>query len=90
MPELDRLVRRLRSYTARGWRENGRSERVRRLAADLITIGGSGHDLPELGDPKALPDHALPDVVSVLAAEAMAHEADTTTALLDAALTDLQ
>ena len=80
MSELDRLVRRLRSLTARGWRAHDRAGVVRRLADDLVAIGGEGHQLPEL------PDHALPDVVAVVGADALAKDEAATSKLLAAAL----
>jgi hypothetical protein len=63
--DLDRLVRRLRGFSARTWGSGGRRDVVRRLAADLVALGEPGHRLPEL------PDHALGDVVAVLAREAL-------------------
>lgn len=66
MDELDRLVRRLRGLTSRGWRAHDRIGVVRRLAVELVAIGGEGHVLPEL------PDYALPDVIAVVGADAIA------------------
>ena len=62
--DLDRLVRRLRGFSARAWASGGRRDAVRRLAATLVTLGEPGHELPDL------PDHALADAVAVLAREA--------------------
>ena len=62
--DLDRLLRRLRGFSARTWAYGGRRDAVRRLAAELVTLGEPGHVLPEL------PDHALADVIAVLAREA--------------------
>ena len=71
MPDLDadleRLLRRLRGFSARAWDVGGRRDAVRRLAAELVTLGEPGHALPDL------PDHALADVVAVLAREATEH-----------------
>lgn len=71
MSDLDWLIRRLRGYSARAWAEPTRTaasrrDVVRRLADDLVALGGSGRELP------GVPDHALPDAVAVLAAEAAA------------------
>ena len=63
--DLDRLLRRLRGFSARTWASGDRRDAVRRLAAELVTWGEPGHVLPEL------PDYALADVVAVLAQEAM-------------------
>jgi hypothetical protein len=78
--DLDRLVRRLRGFSPRSWRANDRVEVVRRLAADLVAIGGEGHRLPDV------PDYALPDVIAVLGADALAADPVATAALLAAAL----
>jgi hypothetical protein len=78
--DLDRLVRRLRGFSPRTWRANGRVETVRRLVADLVSIGGEGHHLPDV------PDYALADVIAVLGADALAADAPATSALLKAAL----
>ena len=80
MNDLDRLVRRLRSLTPRGWRAQDRAAVVRRLAADLVAIGGEGHRLPDL------PDHALADVIAVVGADALAKDEAATSKLLAAAL----
>jgi hypothetical protein len=64
--DLDRLVRRLRGLTPRSWRAQGRVDVVRRLAGDLVAIGGEGHELPDV------PDYALPDVIAVVGADALA------------------
>src|SRR4051812_31041173 len=48
MTELERLVRRLRGFTARTWRGDGRLDAVRRLADGLVEVGGSGHLLPDI------------------------------------------
>jgi hypothetical protein len=63
--DLDRLVRRLRGLSPRAWRAPGRRAALDRLAAALVALGEPGHELPPL------PDHALGDVVAVLAAEAL-------------------
>jgi hypothetical protein len=63
--DLDRLVRRLRGFSARTWSSGDRRDAVRRLAADLVALGEPGHVLPDL------PDHALADAVAVLAREAI-------------------
>jgi hypothetical protein len=78
--DLDRLVRRLRGFSPRSWRVDGRLEVIRRLAADLVEISGEGHRLPDV------PDYALPDVIAVLGADALAANAAAATALLTAAL----
>jgi hypothetical protein len=79
MSELDRLVRRLRGLSARAW-QTGRAEVVRRLAADLAAIGAPGRTLPDL------PDHALADVIAVLAADAQDVDPHRTAELIAAAL----
>ena len=84
MSDVDRLVRRLRSYSTRAWRTDGRSDRVRRLAADLVELGGSGHPVPDLAD------HVLPDAVAVLAAEAAEVDPGATAVLLADALRELR
>lgn len=63
--DLERLIRRLRGLTARAWRNGGRRGAVDRLTATLVALGEPGHELPDL------PDHALGDVVAVLAREAL-------------------
>ena len=78
--ELDRLVRRLRHLTARGWRTQDRAAVVRRLAEELVAIGGEGHRLPEL------PEHALADVIAVVGADALVKDEAATSKLLAAAL----
>ena len=83
MSDLDRLVRRLRGYSPRAWQQEGRSEWVRRLAADLVDVGASGHELPD-----DLPDYALPDVIAVLAHEAEAVDPARTAELLRSALAE--
>jgi hypothetical protein len=83
MSDLDRLVRRLRSLPPSAWRSGGRDLVVRRLAADLVTVGGSGHELPDL------PDHALADAIAVLGREAQQVDPDRTADLLRAALSEL-
>jgi len=65
MADLDKLVRRLRGYTARTWRSNGRAEAVRRLATDLAALSAPGRAVPEI------PDHALADAVAVLGMAAL-------------------
>jgi hypothetical protein len=83
MTELARLVRRLRGLSPRAWREAGRVDLVRRLAADLVVIGGSGHRLPPV------PDRALPDVIAVVGADAYAADPDATLQLVAAASREL-
>jgi hypothetical protein len=78
--DLDRLVRRLRGFSPRSWRADGRAETVRRLAADLVAVGGEGHHLPDV------PDYALADVIAVVGADALAADPEATAALLTAAL----
>jgi hypothetical protein len=78
--DLDLLVRRLRALTPRGWRAHDRVGVVRRLADELVVIGGEGHQLPDL------PDHALPDVIAVVGADALAVDPATTQRLIEAAL----
>jgi hypothetical protein len=78
--ELDRLVRRLRGLTSRGWQAHDRAGVVRRLAAELVAIGGEGQRLPDL------PDFALADVIAVVGADALAVDPAATTKLLAAAL----
>lgn len=80
MSDLDRLVRRLRGLTPRGWRAQDRADVVRRLAADLVAIGGEGHRLPDV------PDYALPDVIAVVGADALAVDPVAAAALIAAAL----
>jgi hypothetical protein len=63
--DLDKLVRRLRGYTPRTWRSDGRSEAVRRLATELAAISAPGRTVPEI------PDHALPDAIAVLGQAAL-------------------
>jgi len=77
--ELDRLVRRLRGLTPRGWRAQDRVGVVRRLAVELVAIGGEGHRLPEL------PDYALPDVIAVVGADALAVDPVAAQRLIQAA-----
>jgi hypothetical protein len=78
---LDRLVRRLRSFSPRAWRTGGRRETVRRLVDELVALGGSGRAAPDVRE------HALGDAVAVLAREAVeAGEADAVGALLRHAL----
>jgi len=78
--DLDRLVRRLRGLPPRAWTERGRRATVRRLAEELVSIGGEGHRLPEL------PDYAMPDVIAVLGSDAYDVDPDRTAQLLAAAL----
>jgi hypothetical protein len=78
--ELDLLVRRLRGLTARGWRAHDRAGVVRRLAAELVAIGGEGHHLPDVAD------YALADVIAVVGADALAVDPAATSRLLAAAL----
>ena len=63
--DLDRLVRRLRGFAAKAWSVGTRRDAVRQLAEHLVALGEPGHVLPDL------PDHALADVIAVLAWEAM-------------------
>jgi hypothetical protein len=77
--ELDRLVRRLRGLTPRGWQAHDRAGVVRRLADELVAIGGEGHQLPDL------PDYALADVIAVVGADALAVDPAAATRLLAAA-----
>jgi hypothetical protein len=81
--ELARLVRRLRGYSPRAWQAAGRAELIRRLAAELVTVGGAGHRLPDV------PDHALPDVIAVVGAEAAAVDPVATLRLVAAASKEL-
>jgi hypothetical protein len=78
--DLDALVRRLRGLTSRGWKTNDRVGVVRRLAEDLVAIGGEGHRLPDL------PDYALADVIAVVGADALAVDGPAAQALIAAAL----
>ena len=78
--DLDRLVRRLRSLTPRSWQAKDRAGVVRRLADDLVAIGGEGHRLPEV------PDFALPDVIAVVGADALAVDAAAASRLITTAL----
>ena len=80
MSDLDKLVRRLRGLTPRGWRAHDRAGVIRRLAAELVAIGGEGHLLPDV------PDHALPDVIAVVGADALAADPAAASRLLAAAL----
>ena len=66
---LDRLVRRLRGFSARAWAAGDRRAAVRRLVAHLVALGEPGHQLPDL------PDFAYADVVAVLAREAHQYQA---------------
>ena len=84
MTDLDRLVRRLRTLTPSSWRANDRSSVVRRLAEDLVAIGGEGHQLPDL------PDYALADVIAVVGADAMAVDPAAASRLLAAALDQIR
>jgi hypothetical protein len=77
--ELERLVRRLRGLTPRGWQAHDRAGVVRRLADELVTIGGEGHDLPEV------PHYALADVIAVVGADALEVDPTTASRLLAAA-----
>jgi hypothetical protein len=78
--DLDRLVRRLRGLTARGWRTHDRAGVVRRLADDLVAVGGHGHRLPDV------PDYALADVIAVVGADALAVDPAATARLVAVAL----
>jgi hypothetical protein len=80
MSELDRLVRRLRGLSPRGWAEGDRRAAIRRLAVALAEIGGEGHRLPEL------PDHAMADVIAVVGADAYAVDPARAAVLVTAAL----
>ena len=79
MSELERLVRRLRGLTPRGWQAHDRSGVVRRLADELVAIGGEGHVLPDV------PDYALADVIAVVGADALRVDPAATSKLLAAA-----
>jgi hypothetical protein len=83
LDELDRLVRRLRGFTARTWRSGGRAAAVRRLADALVEVGSSGHRLPA-----ELPEHALPDVIAVVGAEARAVDPQATARLVERGLAE--
>ena len=63
--DLDKLVRRLRTYTARAWRARDRAAVIRQLAVDLAALSAPGRPVPEI------PDHALPDAVAVLGTAAL-------------------
>jgi hypothetical protein len=78
--DLDRLARRLRTLTPRSWRAQDRVGVVRRLADDLVAIGGEGHQLPDV------PDYALADVIAVVGADALAADPPGATALITSAL----
>jgi hypothetical protein len=84
MTELARLVRRLRSFPPRAWRDPARGALVRRLAADLAAVGAPGRDLPELAD------HVLPDAVAVLAADALDADAARAARIIRTALDELR
>jgi hypothetical protein len=84
MTELDRLVRRLRSFPPRAWQDPARGALVRRLAADLAAVGAPGHVPPDL------PDHVLADAVAVLAADAMDANAARAAGIIRAALDALR
>ena len=79
MTELERLVRRLRGLTPRGWQAHDRAGVVRRLADELVAIGGEGHVLPDV------PDYALADVIAVVGADALEVDRAATNRLLAAA-----
>jgi hypothetical protein len=64
--DLDRLVRRLRSFSQRSWTVDGRREALRQLLDALAEMTASGRRVPPL------PDHALPDAVAVLGRDALA------------------
>jgi len=78
--DLDKLVRRLRGLTPRAWQAHDRAGVVRRLANELVAIGGEGHQLPDL------PDYVLADVIAVVGADALAKDEAATSKLLAAAL----
>ena len=82
MTDLDRLVRRLRALTPRSWQAKDRAGVVRRLADDLVAIGGEGHRLPDV------PDYALADVIAVVGADAIAVDSAAASALILKALND--
>ena len=63
--DLNKLVRRLRGYTARTWRSAGRAGAIRQLAVDLAAISAPGRELPEIAD------HALADAIAVLGMSAL-------------------
>ena len=79
MNELDRLVRRLRGLTPRGWQAHDRAGVVRRLVDELVAIGGEGHVLPDV------PDYALADVIAVVGADALKVDPAAANRLLAAA-----
>jgi predicted amino acid-binding ACT domain protein len=81
--ELDQLVRRLRGLSTRAWRGNDRVGVVRRLADDLVALGGEGHSLPDV------PDYALADVIAVVGADALAADPVGATDLISRALAEL-
>ena len=78
--DLDRLVRRLRGFTPGAWRAHDRAGVVRRLAHELVGIGGEGRRLPDL------PDYALADVIAVVGADALAVNPATAAELITKAL----
>jgi hypothetical protein len=84
MTDLDRLVRRLRSYSPRTWRDAGRLERVRRLVGDLVEVGAPGRVAPDL------PPHVLPDAVAVLGADALDADAARAARVIRTALDELR
>jgi hypothetical protein len=61
--ELDRLVRRLRGFSPRAWRADGRVESVSALLGALAAL--EGRPAP------AVPGHALADAVAVLGHDAL-------------------
>jgi hypothetical protein len=84
MTDLARLVRRLRSFPPRAFRDPGRGRLVRRLAADLAEVGAPGRELPDL------PDHVLADAVAVLAADAFDTDAARAARIVRTALDELR
>ena len=84
MTELARLVRRLRSFPPRAWRDPARGELVRRLAAELAAVGAPDRELPDL------PDHVLADAVAVLAADALDADAARAARIIRTALEALR
>jgi hypothetical protein len=75
--ELDRAVRKLRSLPVRAWSSAGRREATLSAAVELAEAaqGAEQRGSDSAPDWRALPDladHALPDVVAVLGADALA------------------
>jgi hypothetical protein len=64
--DLARLVRRLRGFSPRAWKQGDTQQRIRDLADALVVIGGDGHRLPA-----DLPTHSLGDVIAVVGHDAL-------------------